>query len=223
MKDDDAGDAFEKLNRGIALRESGDAQAATKLLLEVGDAGLAQGYYELAEHAYYNQGRRDEVDHWTQRMETLATLNNDDVAHMCCYLVYEFRMGTHDREEREARVKYHLERAAELGNSTGQALLAGCYRSGTAGFTQDAGLYEYWASKAIDQGNVDALCSYIERLVLDGHVVSPELRSKLAIAAEPPQLERLIKDGHVGPLELRRQLAIAAESAQRAADLLRQL
>jgi len=223
MKDDHADDVFEKLNRGIALRESGDAQAATKLFLEVGDAGLAAGYYELAEHAFYDQGRRDEVEHWTQRMETLATLNNDDVAHMCCYLVYEFRMGTGNSEQQEARAKYHLERAAELGNSTGQALLAGRYRLGSAGFPQDAGLYEYWAWKAIDQGNVDALCSYIERLIKDGHVVSPELRSKLAIAAEPPQPEQLIKDGHVGPLELRRQLAVATESAQRAADLLSQI
>jgi TPR repeat protein len=223
MEHDDAEEIFEKLNRGIALRESGDVQAATKLFLEVGDAGLAQGYYELAEHAFYDRKRRDEVDHWTQRMETLATLNNDDVAHMCCYSVYEFCMGTHNREKREAGVKYHLERAAALGNSVGQALLAGCYRSGTHGITQDAGLYEYWAAKAIDQGDVDALCSYIERLMIDRHVVSPELRSKLAMVAEPPQPEQLIKDGHVGPLELRRQLASAAESAQRAADLLKHL
>src|SRR5262249_30071933 len=112
MKHDDAGDALEKLNRGIALRESGDVHAATKLFLEAGDAGLAQGYFELAEHAY-NQGRRDEVEHWAQRMEELSTLNKDDVAHMCCYLVYEFRMGTGNREEQEAKAKYHLERAAE--------------------------------------------------------------------------------------------------------------
>ena len=195
MKHDDADDAIEKVNRGIALRESGDVQAATKLFLEAGDAGVAQGYYELAEHAY-SQGRRDEVEHWTQRMETLAMLNKDDLAHMACYLVYEFRMGTGNSEEQEARAKYHLERAAELGNSTGQALLAGRYRTGAAGFKKDVGLYEYWMSKSIDQGDVNALCGYIERRIKDGHVVSPELRSKLAIAAE---------------------------SSQRAADLLRQL
>jgi len=195
MKHDDAGDAFEKLNRGIALRESGDVHAAMKLFLEAGDAGLAQGYYELAEHAY-SQGRRDEVEHWTRRMEELATLNKDDVAYMCCYLVYEFRMGTGSPEEQKARAKYHLERAAELGNSTAQIQLAGNYRTGTAGFAEDADLYEYWMSKAIDQGDVDALCSYIERLLKDGHAVSPELRSKLATTAE---------------------------SSQRAADLLRQL
>ena len=186
MKHDDLDDAFEKLNRGIALRESGDVHAATKLFLEAGDAGLAQGYAELADDAY-KQGRRDEVERWTQRMEELAALNKDDVAHMCCYLVYEFRMGTGPPEEQKARAKYHLERGAELGNSTGQALLAGRYRSGNAGFTKDADLYEYWMSKAIDQGNVDALCSYIERLMIDGHVVSPELRSKLAIAVESSQ------------------------------------
>jgi TPR repeat protein len=186
MKHDDAGDAFEKLNRGLALRESGDVHAANKFFLEAGEAGFAQGYYELAQHAY-NHGRRDQVEHWTQRMEELARLNKDEFAHVCCYLVYEFRMGTGNSEEQEAKAKYHLQRAAELGNSTGQALLAGNYRLGTAGFAQDAGLYEYWMSKAIDQGNVDALCSYIERLIKDGHAVSPPLRSKLATAAESGQ------------------------------------
>lgn len=183
MKHDDADDAFEKLNRGRALRESGDVQAAAKLFLEAGDAGVAEGYYELADDASI-RGRRDEVDHWTQRMEELATSNKDDVAHMCCYLLYEFRRGTGSPREQEARAKYHLERAAELGNSNGQALLAGNYRTGSNGFVQDTDLYEYWVSKSIAQGNVDALCSYIERRMKDGRVVSPELRSKLAIAAE---------------------------------------
>jgi TPR repeat protein len=183
MKHDDSGAAFEKLNRGLALRESGDVHAAAKLFLEAGDAGLAQGYYELADDAY-NQGRRDEVEHWTQRMETLATSNNDDVAHWCCWIVYEFRMGAGSPEEQKARAKYHLERAAELGISTAQIELAGRYRTGSAGFAKDADLFEYWISKAIDQGDVDALCSYIERLIKDGHVVSSELRSKLTISAE---------------------------------------
>jgi TPR repeat protein len=74
--------------------------------------------------------------------------------------------------------------AAELGSSVAQALFAERYRRGIGGLGKDAGLYEFWASKAIDQGDTDALCSYVEQALNDGRPVSAELRSKVETAAE---------------------------------------
>jgi TPR repeat protein len=175
---------LEKVDRGNTLLESGDESGAVRLWREAGDAGLAQGYLELA-HQAIRLGRKDEAEKWVSRMENLAALNDgDELTHVSCYLAYEFRLGGGSVGQQMARGTEHLRRAAELGNSTAQALLAGCYRWGNRGLAKDIGLYEFWASKAIDQGDIDALCSYVEQALKDGHPVSPELRSKVETAAE---------------------------------------
>jgi TPR repeat protein len=99
-------------------------------------------------------------------------------------MAYELLRASCSAEEQAVKAKDHLQSAAELGNPVAQALLAGRFRSGTAGFRKDAGLYEYWMSKSIEQGEIDALCSYVERRVMDGSVVSSALRSKVVAAAE---------------------------------------
>jgi TPR repeat protein len=177
----ETGMALDKLNCGIALLESGNVKEAVKFFKEAGEAGLAEGYAQLAELAV-REGRKEEASQWVQLMEDLAVANDDDLSHMSCYLAYEFRRGSGSSEDQQLRAKYHLERAAELGNSTAQALLAGRYRSGTGGFANDSALYEYWMGKAIDQGDEYALCSYIERIMKDGrhHAVSSTLRDRLA-------------------------------------------
>ena len=175
---------LEKFERGNALLASGDESGAAQLWREAGDAGLAQGYMELASQAM-QQGRKDEAEKWVSRMEEMAASNDgDELTHVSCYLAYEFHLGSGSVEQQIARGTEHLRRAAELGSSTAQALLAGCYRRGYGGLAKDPGLYEFWASKAIDQGDIDALCSYVERTLKDGRLVSPELRSKVETAAE---------------------------------------
>ena len=155
---------FEKLHRGIALLDSGDGGGAAKLFKEAGEAGLAEGYLELASQAA-REGKKNEAEQWVLRMEDIAASNDaDELTHMSCHMAYEFNLGSGSPEQQEARARDHLQRAAELGNSTAQAFLAGRYRSGTGGFARDAALYEYWMSKAIDQGDDHALCSYVERM-----------------------------------------------------------
>jgi TPR repeat protein len=175
------GIGLDKLNRGVALLESGNVEEAVKFFKEAGEAGVAEGYARLADLAVRG-GTKEEASQWVQLMEDLAVINDDDLSHMSCYLAYEFRRGSGSSEDQQLKAKHHLERAAELGNSTAQALLAGRYRSGTDGFTKDSVLYEYWMGKAIDQGDEDALCSYIERIMKDGRhdAVSSSLRDKLA-------------------------------------------
>jgi TPR repeat protein len=175
---------LEKLERGNALLESGDEGGAVQLWREVGDAGLAEGYFELAWLAM-RLGRKDEAEKWMSRMEHMAVSNDEDeLTHLSCYLAYEFRLGVGSVEQQLARGVEHLRRAAELGSSTSQALLAGCYQTGKGGLTKDPGLYEFWMSKAIDQEDADVLCYHIEQILMDGRLVSSELRSKLETAAE---------------------------------------
>ena len=118
------------------------------------------------------------------RMEDMAASNDDELTHLSCYFAYEFRLGGGSVEQQIARGIEHLRRSAELGSSPAQAMLADCYRRGYGGLIKDPGLYELWASKAIDQGDIDALCSYVERALKDGHLVSLELRSKVEAAAK---------------------------------------
>jgi TPR repeat protein len=175
---------FEKLDRGTALLKSGDEGGAAQLWREVGDAGLAEGYFELAYMAM-RLGRKHEAEKWMSRMEDMAATNDEnELTHLSCYMAYEFQLGGGSLEQQLAKGTKHLRRAAELGSSTAQALLAGRYRRGIGGLAKDSGLYEFWMSKAIDQGDIDALCSFIERALKDGRHVSSELRSKLQAAAE---------------------------------------
>lgn len=175
---------FEKLDRGNALLKSGDESGAVQLWREAGDAGLAQGYLELA-HQAMRLGRRHEAEKWMSRMEDMAASNDEDeLTHLSCYLAYEFQLGDGSVEQQLAKGVEHLRRAAELGSSPAQAMIAGCYRTGKGGLTKDPGLYEFWMSKAIGQGDADALCSHIERILQDRRPVSPELRNKLKTAAE---------------------------------------
>lgn len=139
---EDPNGAVEKLNRGIEFFESGDLESAAKLFLEVGDAGLPQGYCELAALAH-SEGKTEEAHKWVQRMEALAAEDNDGNAHLSCYFAYEFCAANCAAEEQTVRARDHLQQAAELGNSQAQFILAGCYRQGIGDFPRDTNLYAH--------------------------------------------------------------------------------
>ena len=88
----------------------------------------------------------------------------------------------------------YLRRAAELGHTKAQSMLAEEHRSGANGQAKDETLYLYWIDKAVEGGSEDAIYSHAKYLADKGSQVPDVLMADLASIAEQwPNAAKLLE------------------------------
>jgi len=174
-------DAFSKYEAGMAAFRAHDVALATKLLREAGDAGFAPAFFELGYEAK-SQRNVNEVRRCLKSIEELAA-TDDPFALIAAYNAYQRGLSDKDWRERQRIANDYLRRGAELGDSVAQWLLAENYL-GANGLPRDLSFYEHWIQRAIDGGEDEAVCSFVDYHLDQKRTVPPRLKEKLVRLAD---------------------------------------
>jgi TPR repeat protein len=177
---------------GHVLQGEGDLKKAADEFERAGELGYGAGYVELA-HMAWKGGKIEDARAWRIRGE-IAANNGDYGACLALHFYYGRYRGDGDHREQDNKSDHYLLRAAELGQSLAQSLLAQNYFSGMNRFMQSDTEYEKWIFKAIEQGDEGAIISHAENRLDQGRPLEAVVLSKLEVLSKAlPHARKLLQ------------------------------
>jgi TPR repeat protein len=155
---------------------------ALPILMKLADRHYAPAYFLLASYHFYHAEQKDALP-WLKLLEAAAA---DDDADAClrCYHAYRLNWALIGSPETQDIGSAYLRRAAELGHTVAQRILAHEYRSGANGQVKDQSLYLHWITKAVEGGDDDAVYDHVKWLADRKRPIPGELVAKLTVLAE---------------------------------------
>ncbi len=166
----------ELLDRATSLLEAGATDEAISLLRDAAGKGWAEACLELAQ---IERGRGNAVAAQAHVKEAEAIASTGDAfANFVCYLAFEGLFGEEDWDDQERKAKSYLRKAAELGLSSAQIILASHLLWGSNGTTQDEAEYYRWITAAMKEDG-RAILAHVGNMMKLGRPVEDEIRMDL--------------------------------------------
>jgi TPR repeat protein len=175
-------DLDEVFDRAVELDRNKKIVEAVALYQSLAQAGYPPAYFKLASLAFYF-GDREEALTWIKLLEAAAATGDADAC-LRCYHAYRLNWALLGSPETQIIGSNYLRRAADLGHSQAQRLLALEFRSGANGQVKDEAHYLYWIDKAIEGGEDSAIYDHVKWLADKKRPIPDDLRLELAALAE---------------------------------------
>ena len=175
-------DLDEAFDRAVELDRNKKIEEATAIYRSLARAGYPPAYFKLASLAFYF-GEREDALTWLKLLEAAAATGDADAC-LRCFHAYRMNWALLGSPETQVIGSNYLLRAAELGHTQAQRLLALELRSGANGQVKDEALYLYWITRAIEGGEDSAIYDHVKWLADKKRPIPDGLCAKLAALAE---------------------------------------